>query len=99
MDDLRANGKQKGGGQIGAHAAVRLTDLFTLADIRQDTPPALGRTDVVANATDGYQALLSWGALYNAPGGKTFGMAQGALCWRHKRMTDPAPAYQVAVKD
>ena len=71
VDDLRAIGKQKEWVQLGTYGGVRLTDLLNLAGIRQDTPRALRRTYVVASATDGYQAVLSWGELYNAPGGKS----------------------------
>lgn len=70
VDDLRAMGQQKEWVQIGAYAGVRLTDLLDLAGIRQDAPRALRRSYVVAVATDGYQAVLSWGELYNSPAGK-----------------------------
>jgi hypothetical protein len=38
--------------------------------IRSDAPRALRRTYVVAVATDGYQAVFSWGELYNTPVGR-----------------------------
>ena len=71
VDDLRALGQQKEWVQMGTYGGVRLTDVLTLANIRQDAPRALRRTYVVAVGTDGYQSVLSWGELYNSPAGKS----------------------------
>ena len=39
------------------------------ADIRRDAKQAVRRTYVVAVASDGYQAVFSWGELFNTPVG------------------------------
>jgi len=57
--------------EAGAYAGVRLADLLDEARIRSDAPRALRRTYVVAVATDGYQAVFSWGELYNTPVGRS----------------------------
>jgi hypothetical protein len=49
---------------------VRLSDLLDEARIRSDAPRALRRTYVVAIATDGYQAVFSWGELFNSALGR-----------------------------
>ncbi|HXU41987.1 MAG TPA: molybdopterin-dependent oxidoreductase [Burkholderiales bacterium] len=52
------------------YGGVRLVDLLQEADIRQDARHALRRTYVVATATDGFQAVFSWGELYNTSVGR-----------------------------
>jgi DMSO/TMAO reductase YedYZ molybdopterin-dependent catalytic subunit len=69
-DDLRGIAKKRGVSTAGAYSGVRLIDVLEEADIRRDSPRALRRTYVVAFATDGYQAVFSWGELYNSPIGK-----------------------------
>jgi len=56
--------------QERGYGGVRLVDLLREADIRQDAPHALRRTYVVATATDGFQAVFSWGELFNTLIGK-----------------------------
>lgn len=51
------------------YGGVRLVDLLREADVRQDARHALRRTYVVATATDGFQAVFSWGELFNTPVG------------------------------
>jgi DMSO/TMAO reductase YedYZ molybdopterin-dependent catalytic subunit len=70
VDDLRGIAKRRGCATAGAYGGVRLVDVLEDADIRRDSPRALRRTYVVAFATDGYQAVFSWGELYNSPIGK-----------------------------
>jgi len=53
--------------QERGYGGVRLVDLLREADIRQDARHALRRTYVVATATDGFQAVFSWGELFNTP--------------------------------
>ena len=69
VDELRAIAKRRGAAEAGAYGGLRLTDLLEEADIRRDSPRALRRTYVVASATDGYQAVFSWGELFNSPVG------------------------------
>jgi len=70
VEDLRGIAKKRGAAAAGAYSGVRLVDLLEEADIRRDSPRALRRTYLVAFATDGYQAVFSWGELYNSPIGK-----------------------------
>ena len=70
VDDLRAVAKRRGQTAAGGYAGIRLTDLLEEADIRQDDRHALRRTFVVAVASDGYQAVFSWGELFNTPVGR-----------------------------
>ena len=70
LDDMRGIAKRRGAAAAGAYGGVRLIDVLEEADIRRDAPRALRRTYIVAFATDGYQALFSWGELYNSPIGK-----------------------------
>lgn len=69
-DALREIAKRKGGVEARTYAGIRLADLLDEARIRSDAPRALRRTYVVATATDGYQAVFSWGELYNSPLGR-----------------------------
>ena len=69
VDDLRAIAKRRGAAEAGGYGGLRLIDLLEEADIRRDSPRALRRTYVVAFATDGYQAVFSWGELFNSPVG------------------------------
>ncbi len=55
--------------QGGNYAGVRLSDLLDEADIRRDARHALRRTYVIAVASDGFQAVFSWGELFNTPVG------------------------------
>ena len=64
-DALRGIAKSRGGASEGGYTGIRLVDLLEEADIRRDAPRALRRTYVVATATDGYQAVFSWGELFN----------------------------------
>lgn len=70
VDALREIGKRREFAKVGPYGGVRLVDLLEEADIRRDVPRALRRTYVVATATDGYQAVFSWGELYNSPIGR-----------------------------
>ncbi len=56
--------------QERGYGGVRLVDLLKEADIRQDARHALRRTYIVATATDGFQAVFSWGELFNTPIGR-----------------------------
>jgi len=69
VDDLRGIANRRGAAEVGGYGGLRLTDLLEEADIRRDQPRALRRTYVVARATDGYQAVFSWGELFNSPVG------------------------------
>lgn len=53
------------------YSGVRLVDLLQEAQIREDARHALRRTYVVAMATDGFQAVFSWGELFNTPIGRS----------------------------
>jgi hypothetical protein len=68
--ELRALAARRGMAEAGGYGGVRLTDLLEEADIRRDARQALRRTYVVATASDGFQAVFSWGELYNTPVGK-----------------------------
>jgi len=71
VGQLRELATRRGAAEAGGYGGVRLVDLLEEADIRRDSPRALRRTYVVAFATDGYQAVFSWGELFNSPlGGK-----------------------------
>ena len=69
VEDLRGLAQRRGQVAAGGYGGVRLTDLLGEADIRQDDRHALRRTYVVAVASDGYQAVFSWGELFNTPVG------------------------------
>jgi hypothetical protein len=73
VEDLRALARRRGQAAAGGYGGIRLIDLLVEADIREDDRHALRRTYVVAVATDGYQAVFSWGELFNTP------IGQGAL--------------------
>jgi len=70
VEDLRALAKRRGQAAAASYGGVRLTELLEEADIRQDARLALRRTYVVAVASDGYQAVFSWGELFNTPVGR-----------------------------
>jgi DMSO/TMAO reductase YedYZ molybdopterin-dependent catalytic subunit len=65
VEELRAIAKRRGEVVVGGYGGIRLTDLLEEADIRRDARRALRRTYVVASATDHYQAVFSWGELFN----------------------------------
>jgi DMSO/TMAO reductase YedYZ molybdopterin-dependent catalytic subunit len=65
VDGLREIAKRRGVAVAGGYGGLRLIDLLEEADIRRDAPRALRRTYLVAVATDGYQAVFSWGELFN----------------------------------
>jgi len=67
VEDLGRIAARRGRAEGGGYAGPRLVDLLEEADIRRDQPRALRRTYVVARATDGYQAVFSWGELFNSP--------------------------------
>jgi DMSO/TMAO reductase YedYZ molybdopterin-dependent catalytic subunit len=69
-EDLHALARRRGQAAAGGYGGIRLTDLLEEADISQDERHALRRTYVVAIATDGYQAVFSWGELFNTPVGQ-----------------------------
>jgi DMSO/TMAO reductase YedYZ molybdopterin-dependent catalytic subunit len=71
VEDLRALAKRKGQAAEGGYGGLKLTDVLEEADIRQDDRHALRRSYVVAVATDGYQAVFSWGELFNTPVGRS----------------------------
>lgn len=70
VEDLRALAQRRGEAAAVGYGGIRLPDLLEEADIMQDERHALRRTYVVAIASDGYQALFSWGELFNTPVGK-----------------------------
>jgi DMSO/TMAO reductase YedYZ molybdopterin-dependent catalytic subunit len=70
IDELRELGRRRGLAEAGAYAGVRLIDVLEEADIRRDAARALRRTYVIAVASDGYQALFSWGELFNSAIGR-----------------------------
>jgi DMSO/TMAO reductase YedYZ molybdopterin-dependent catalytic subunit len=70
VEQLREIAGRRGAGEGRGYGGLRLVDLLEEADIRRDQPRALRRTYVVAFASDGYQAVFSWGELYNSPLGK-----------------------------
>ena len=69
VEQLREIAKRRGTAEAGGYGGLRLIDLLEEADIRRDSPRALRRTYIVAAATDGYQAVFSWGELFNSPVG------------------------------
>jgi hypothetical protein len=69
-DDLRGIGSRRGVATAQGYAGVRLVDVLEEARIRSDVPRALRRTYIVAIATDGYQAVFSWGELFNTAIGR-----------------------------
>jgi DMSO/TMAO reductase YedYZ molybdopterin-dependent catalytic subunit len=77
VEDLRALAQRRGQVAAGGYGGIRLTDLLEEADIRQDDRHALRRTYVVAVASDGYQAVFSWGELFNTPIGHSVLVAFG----------------------
>lgn len=70
VEDLRTLAQRRGPAAAVGYGGIRLTDLLEEADIRQDERHALRRTYVVAIASDGYQAVFSWGELFNTPVGQ-----------------------------
>ena len=70
LEALRALAQRRGRAEGKGYGGILLAELLNEADIRQDQPRALRRTYVVAKASDGYQAVFSWGELYNSPLGK-----------------------------
>jgi DMSO/TMAO reductase YedYZ molybdopterin-dependent catalytic subunit len=70
VEDLRGIAKRRGQVAAGGYGGIRLTELLEEADIRQDDRHALRRSYVVAVASDGYQAVFSWGELFNTPIGR-----------------------------
>jgi len=70
LDALRALAARRGRAEGQGYGGLLLIELLNEADIRQDQPRALRRSYVVAKASDGYQAVFSWGELYNSPLGK-----------------------------
>jgi DMSO/TMAO reductase YedYZ molybdopterin-dependent catalytic subunit len=70
VEDLRALAERRGGASARGYSGVRLTDVLEEADIRRDARQALRRTYVVAIARDGYQAVFSWGELFNTAIGR-----------------------------
>jgi len=70
VEDLRALAQRRGQVAAGGYGGIRLTDLLEEADIRRDARHALRRTYVVALASDSYQAVFSWGELFNTSIGR-----------------------------
>lgn len=70
VEDLRALAKRRGPAASGGYGGIRLADLLLEADITQDARHALRRSYVVATASDGYQAVFSWGELFNTSIGR-----------------------------
>jgi len=70
VEDLRAVALRRGKVAAGGYSGIRLTDLLEEADIKRDARHALRRTYVVAIASDGFQAVFSWGELFNTPVGR-----------------------------
>lgn len=70
VDDLHALAQRRGQVTVRGYGGIRLTDLLEEADIRRDARHALRRTYVVALASDGYQAVFSWGELFNTSIGR-----------------------------
>lgn len=70
VEDLRSLAQRRGPVVAGGYGGIRLTDLLEEADIKRDERHALRRTYVVAMASDGYQAVFSWGELFNTPIGR-----------------------------
>ncbi len=70
VEDLRAMAKRRGLAEAGGYGGIPLPELLKEAAIKEDERHALRRTYVVAIATDGYQAVFSWGELFNTPVGQ-----------------------------
>jgi DMSO/TMAO reductase YedYZ molybdopterin-dependent catalytic subunit len=70
VDDLRAIAKRRGVAEAGGYGGILLSELLKEAAIREDERHAQRRTYVVALATDGYQAVFSWGELFNTSIGR-----------------------------
>jgi DMSO/TMAO reductase YedYZ molybdopterin-dependent catalytic subunit len=70
VEDLRNLAQRRAKVAAGGYGGIRLTDVLEEADIRRDERHALRRTYVVATASDGYQAVFSWGELFNTPVGR-----------------------------
>jgi DMSO/TMAO reductase YedYZ molybdopterin-dependent catalytic subunit len=70
VEDLRSLAQRRAKVAAGGYGGIRLTDVLEEADIRRDERHALRRTYVVATASDGYQAVFSWGELFNTPVGR-----------------------------
>jgi len=71
VEDLRALAKRRGPAEAGGYGGILLPELLREAAIKEDERHALRRTYVVAVATDGYQAVFSWGELFNTSVGKS----------------------------
>ena len=67
---LQALAQRRGRAEGRSYAGVRLTDVLEEADIRREVPHALRRTYVVAEASDKFVAVFSWGELFNSPVGR-----------------------------
>ena len=70
IEDLRTIAQRRGQVAAGGYGGVRLTDLLEEADIKRDARQALRRTYVVAIASDAFQAVFSWGELFNTVVGR-----------------------------
>jgi DMSO/TMAO reductase YedYZ molybdopterin-dependent catalytic subunit len=70
VEELRALALGRGEAAAGGYRGIRLADLLEEADVKRDAAHALRRTYVVARASDGYQAVFSWGELFNTPIGR-----------------------------
>ncbi len=70
VEDLRGLARRRGQVTAGGYVGIRLTDVLEEADIKRDVRRALRRTYVVAIASDGYQAVFSWGELFNTAIGR-----------------------------
>jgi DMSO/TMAO reductase YedYZ molybdopterin-dependent catalytic subunit len=70
VEELRAVAKRRGLAEAGGYGGILLPELLKEAAIKEDARHALRRTYVVAIATDGYQAVFSWGELFNTPVGQ-----------------------------
>jgi DMSO/TMAO reductase YedYZ molybdopterin-dependent catalytic subunit len=71
VEDLRAVAKRRGLAEVGGYGGILLPELLKEAAIREDSRHALRRTYVVAEASDGYQAVFSWGELFNTAVGRS----------------------------
>jgi len=70
VEDLRAVAKRRGPAEAGGYGGILLSELLKEASIKEDARHALRRTYVVAVASDGYQAVFSWGELFNTAVGR-----------------------------
>ncbi len=70
VEDLRALAKRRGQTEAGEYGGILLPELLKEAAISEDARHALRRTYVVAVASDGYQAVFSWGELFNTAVGR-----------------------------